>query len=287
MCSMTWSITTNFSSYIESKKSISSKFQRLLFSTSLLFDDVDVFCDFDDSKNSENSNVDWTFRTALLIMIFNIFICAWMKSISWLLSIMSVMNDVEFVKWLMNWRMLFWLMLNWINCRWSWSTDSMLKIDIELTRKTKKSKTAEVENDERRRIEFVDIEIFEAEIIDEKINSRKFKTKNWNRKRCDLKTDDSTEEKLFEFCCRNLKLKKRTARKTTIFRLKRSITRRKDVLINNQSTEYDDRNQKMNRMFLIIDLTAVERSLSNTICWKNCLTLLLNSSRWEFCWTWL
>ena len=54
----------------------------------------------------------------------------------------------------------------------------MLKINIELIRKTKKSKIAENENDERRRIEFVDIEIFETEIIDEKINSRKFKTKN-------------------------------------------------------------------------------------------------------------
>ena len=54
----------------------------------------------------------------------------------------------------------------------------MLRIDIELTRKTKKSNAAENENDERRRIEFVDIEIFEIEIIDEKINSRRFKTKN-------------------------------------------------------------------------------------------------------------
>ena len=104
-------------------------------------------------------------------------------------------------------------MLNWINCRWSWSTDSMLKIDTELTRETKKSKIAEIENDERRRAESVDIEVFEAEIIDEKINSRKFKTKNWDRKRCDLKTDDSIERKLFELCCRDLKLKKKIARK--------------------------------------------------------------------------
>ena len=194
VCSMTWSITIDFSSYIESKKSISSKFQRLLFLASLSFDDVDVFCDFDDSKNSRNSDVDWAFRTALLIMIFNIFICAWMKSISWLLSIMSVMNDVEFVKWLMNWRMLFWLMLNWINCRWSWSIDSMLKIDTELTRETKKSKAVEDENDERWKIE-----LSKTEIIDEKINSRKSEMKNWNRKRCDLKTNDSTKKSYSNF----------------------------------------------------------------------------------------
>ena len=201
---------------------------------------------------------------------------------------MSVLNDVEFVKWLMNWRVLFWLMLNWINCRWSWwSTDSMLKIDIELTRETKKSKTVEDENDERRRAEFVDIEVSEIEVIDEKVDSRKSKTKDWDRKRCDLKTDGSIEKKLFELCCRNLELKKRAARKTTIFRMKRSITRRRNALINNQSTKYDDKNQKVNRVFLIIDLTADERNLSNMICWKNCLTSLLNSSRWKFCWTWL
>ena len=177
----------------------------------------------------------------MLIMIFNIFIWIWMKSISWLLllllSIMSVLNDVEFVKWLMNWRMLFWLMLNWINCRWSWSTDSMLKIDIELTRKTKKSNVVENENDE-----FWKVELLKTEIIDEKINSRRFEMKNWDRKRCDLKTNDSIEEKLFEFCCRDLKLKKKVARKTTIFRIKRSITRRRNALIKNQSTKYDDRN---------------------------------------------
>ena len=49
----------------------------------------------------------------------------------------------------------------------------MLKTDTKLTRDTKKSKTANVENDERR-----EVELFEAEIINEKINSRKFKTKN-------------------------------------------------------------------------------------------------------------
>ena len=54
----------------------------------------------------------------------------------------------------------------------------MLKIDIELIRKTKKSKAVEDENDERHRIESADIEVFEIEIIDEKINSRRFKTKN-------------------------------------------------------------------------------------------------------------
>ena len=75
--------------------------------------------------------------------------------------------------------MLLWLMLNWINCRWSWSADSILKIDIELIRKTKKSNVDNDENDERREIESVaDVEVFEIEIIDEKINSRRFKTKN-------------------------------------------------------------------------------------------------------------
>ena len=55
----------------------------------------------------------------------------------------------------------------------------MLKIDIKLARNTKKLKTVNNENDERR-IEFVEIELFKAEVIDEKINSRsrKFKTKN-------------------------------------------------------------------------------------------------------------
>ena len=48
--------------------------------------------------------------------------------------------------------------------------------------------------------------------------------------------------------------------------MKRSITRRRNVLIKNQSIEYDDKDQKMNRMFLITDLTADERNLSNMIC---------------------
>ena len=114
----------------------------------------------------------------------------------------------------------------------------MLRINIKLTRNTKKSKVVNSENDERW-IEFAKVELFEIEVIDEKINSRsrKFKTRNWNRKRCDLKTNDSIENELFELDCRNLKLKKRTARETTIFRLKRSITRRKNALINNQSTK--------------------------------------------------
>ena len=108
----------------------------------------------------------------------------------------------------------------------------MLKIDTELAWDTKKSKTVNVEDDERR-----EAELFETEVINEKVNSRKFKAKDWNWKRCDLKANDSIKDELFEFDCRNLKLKKRAARETTISRLNRSIARRKNVLINNQSTE--------------------------------------------------
>ena len=224
-------------------------------------------------------------------MTSSIFTWAWVKPTPWLLllllSTMSVLNDVESVKWLVDWRVLPWLMLDWINCRWSWPADSMLRTDTELTRETKKSNAAEDENDERRRAESADTEISETEVIDEKIDSRRSKTKNWDRKRCDLETDGSIEEELFELCCRNLELKKRTARKTTISRVKRSIARRRDALTRSQSTKYDDRDQKVNRVFLIADLAADERSLPNMICWKDCLTSLLNSSRWEFCWTWL
>ena len=51
----------------------------------------------------------------------------------------------------------------------------MLRIDTKLTRDTKKLKTVNVENNERR-----ETELFEIKIINEKINSRsrKFKTKN-------------------------------------------------------------------------------------------------------------
>ena len=114
----------------------------------------------------------------------------------------------------------------------------MLKTDTKLTRNTKKSKIVNVEKNERR-TEFVEIKLSKAEIIDKNMNSRlrKFKIKNWNRKRCDLKTNDSINDELFELDCRNLKLKKKIAWETTISRLKRSITRRKNVLINNQSTK--------------------------------------------------
>ena len=55
----------------------------------------------------------------------------------------------------------------------------MLKIDIKLTRDTKKSKIVNVENNERR-IKFIEIELFKIKVIDKNINSRssKFKTKN-------------------------------------------------------------------------------------------------------------
>ena len=58
-----------------------------------------------------------------------------------------------------------------------WLINSMLKIDTKLIWDTKKLKTINVENDERR-IKFV--ELFKIEVIDENVNSRsrKFKTKN-------------------------------------------------------------------------------------------------------------
>ena len=115
-----------------------------------------------------------------------------------------------------------------------WLIDSILKINIKLTRDTKKLKIVNVENDERR-IKFVEIELFEIKIIDKNVDSRsrKFKTKNWNRKHCDLKINDSIKNALFEFDYRDLKSKKKIVRETTISQLKRLITRRKNTLINN------------------------------------------------------
>ena len=45
--------------------------------------------------------------------------------------------------------------------------------------------------------------------VEKKINQQlKFVVENCNRKRFDRKTIDSINEKLFELCCRNLKLTK-------------------------------------------------------------------------------
>ena len=87
----------------------------------------------------------------------------------------------------------------------------MLKTDTELTRDTKTLKVVDVENRERR------IESAEIEVINKNISSRMFETKNCDRKRCDLKTNNSIKNELFELDCRDLKLKKKAARETAIF----------------------------------------------------------------------
>ena len=136
-------ITADLPSYIKSKKSISSIFQRLLILLlPSLLSDVDVSWNFINSKKSDDSKT----TTIVRIKFCKIVYCCWLKSISCQLFAISI--DVKSIKTIIRrksivCRSLFALLLkNEFNRLFS--VNSMLCIDTDVIRNTKTFNAVEI-----------------------------------------------------------------------------------------------------------------------------------------------
>ena len=148
MCSINSTIAADLSSYNESKKSISSTFQRF---SSLSFSIVDMFWEFDVLWNSEKlgDSKKSKFEVISQIKPCKAVHCCWKKSIFCQLSTISILPNVKVrlmkllmfclnvcwsIGWLLEWRLMSKL-LNWLLL-----LNSILCTITKLTRGTEMSR---------------------------------------------------------------------------------------------------------------------------------------------------